>query len=214
MDRAEVFLTAHVVLFALWLGTDMATFSLSRRLVNPEHAARGVIAQALVSIEVVARLCLPLMLGTGVVAANERGWIAIAPWSWVVGGGCLAWSAMVWAIHRGRAVLVPVDLGLRSAVAVGSWVTAIGTLAGDSFLPTDWLGAKMLCFAVIVTCGIVIRLVLRPFNAAFATIATSGSTPELEARAAGSIRRAQPFVVVIWAALVLAAAMAIAKPLS
>lgn len=213
MDRAEWFLTAHVVIFALWLGTDMATFSLSRRLVDPDHAARGVIARALVSIEVVARLCLPLMVGSGVVTANERGWISIAPWSWVVGGGCVAWSAMVWAIHRGRTRLVPVDLGVRSLVALASWVVAVGTLAGESFLPTDWLGVKMLCFAVIVTCGIVIRLVLRPFNAAFATIVASGSTPELESAVAGSIRRAQPFVVVIWAALAVAAAMAVGQPL-
>jgi len=213
MDRAEWFLTAHVVLFALWLGSDLATFSLSRRLVDPAHAARGVIAQALVSIEVVARLCLPAMLGTGIVAANERGWISIAPWSWVVGVGCLLWCAMVWAIHRGRTSLVPVDLVVRSSVAASAWVVGIGSLAGDALLPTGWLGAKMLCFAAIVTCGIAIRYMLRPFNSAFTAIVTTGSTPELEATAAASIRRAQPFVAVIWLALVVAATMAVAQPL-
>jgi len=212
VNRGDWLLTAHVVVFALWFGSDLATFSLSRRVVNPTQAARPVIAGAMMSIEVVARLCLPLTLGLGVASAEERGWIDIGAWAAIVMLGCLVWAVEVWCIHRGQTRLVPVDLVLRSLVAIGTWVVAIGSLVDDGFLPTRWLGVKMLCFAVIVSSGIAIRFVLRPFSAAFGQIVASGSTPELEARLMGSIRRAQPFVVVIWLALLTAATMAVAQP--
>lgn len=212
MALAEWLLVLHVVVFALWFGTDLATFTLSRRVVNPDQSSRAVLAGAMMSVEVFARLCLPLALGSGVAAAEQRGWIDIGAWAIVVGIGCVLWSAVVWQIHRGRTGLVRADLVVRSAVAVAAWVVAVGSLVGDSFLPTDWLGVKMLCFAVIVSCGIAIRLQLRPFGMAFTTIVATGSTPELEAVVAGSIRRAQPFVVLIWACLLLAAAMGVAGP--
>lgn len=212
MALAEWLLVLHVVVFALWFGTDLATFTLSRRVVNPDQSSRAVLAGAMMSIEVFARLCLPLALGTGVLAAEERGWIDIGSWSVVLGVACAAWSGAVWSIHRGHEELVRPDLVVRSLVAVTAWVVGIGSLVGDSFLPTEWLGVKMLCFATIVSCGIAIRFQLRPFGPAFAAIAASGSTPELEAVVTRSIRRAQPFVVLIWASLLVAATMGVAGP--
>ena len=212
MALAEWLLVLHVVVFALWFGTDLATFTLSRRVVNPDQSSRAVLAGAMMSIEVFARLCLPLALGTGVLAAEERGWIDIGSWAVVLGVACAAWSGAVWSIHRGHDVLVRPDLVVRSLVAVTAWVVGVGSLVGDSFLPTEWLGVKMLCFATIVSCGIAIRFQLRPFGPAFAAIAASGSTPELEAVVTRSIRRAQPFVVLIWASLLVAATMGVAGP--
>jgi len=212
MALAEWLLVVHVVVFALWFGTDLATFTLSRRVVNPAQPSRAVLAGAMMSVEVFARLCLPLALGSGVMAAEQRGWIDIGSWAVAVGVGCLGWSTMVWRIHRGQSSLIRPDLVLRSTVAVVSWVVGVGSLVSDSFLPTDWLGVKMLCFALIVTCGIVIRFRLRPFGRAFAAITSTGSTPELEAVVSTSIRRAQPFVVLIWASLLVAAAMGVAGP--
>ena len=150
--------------------------------------------------------------GTGVLTAEERGWI---DWGWVAGViGVVAplWSVAVWLIHRGSTVLARVDLWWRSLVAVGVWVAAISSLASDDPIGVRWLAVKLVCFAVVITSGIVIRFVLRPFSVAFGQILAEGSTPEREAIVAGSIRRAQPFVVVIWASLLVAAAMAVAQP--
>lgn len=214
MDRSEWLLIAHVVVFAAWFGTDLATFTLSRRVVSSSTApaSRAAIAGAMMSVEIFARLCLPLAFGTGVLTAEERGWI---DWGWVAGViGVVAplWSVAVWLIHRGSTVLARVDLWWRSLVAVGVWVAAISSLASDDPIGVRWLAVKLVCFAVVITSGIVIRFVLRPFSVAFAQILAEGSTPEREAIVAGSIRRAQPFVVVIWASLLVAAAMAVAQP--
>ncbi len=214
MDRSEWLLIAHVVVFAAWFGTDLATFTLSRRVVSSSTApaSRAAIAGAMMSVEIFARLCLPLAFGTGVLTAEERGWI---DWGWVAGViGVVAplWSVAVWLIHRGSTVLARVDLWWRSLVAVGVWVAAISSLASDDPIGVRWLAVKLVCFAVVITSGIVIRFVLRPFSVAFGQILAEGSTPEREAIVAGSIRRAQPFVVVIWASLLVAAAMGVAQP--
>jgi len=214
MDRSEWLLIAHVVVFAAWFGTDLATFTLSRRVVSSSTApaSRAAIAGAMMSVEIFARLCLPLAFGTGVLTAEERGWI---DWGWVAGViGVVAplWSVAVWLIHRGSTVLARVDLWWRSLVAVGVWVAAISSLASDDPIGVRWLAVKLVCFAVVITSGIVIRFVLRPFSVAFGQILAEGSTPEREAIVAGSIQRAQPFVIVIWASLLVAAAMAVAQP--
>jgi len=214
MDRSEWLLIAHVVVFAAWFGTDLATFTLSRRVVSSSTApaSRAAIAGAMMSVEIFARLCLPLAFGTGVLTAEERGWI---DWGWVAGVlGVVAplWSVAVWLIHRGSTVLARVDLWWRSLVAVVVWVAAISSLASDDPIGVRWLAVKLVCFAVVITSGIVIRFVLQPFSVAFGQILAEGSTPEREAIVAGSIRRAQPFVVVIWASLLVAAAMAVAQP--
>ncbi len=212
MARSEWVLILHVVVFALWFGTDLATFTLSRRVVRPDQPARAELAGAMMSVEVFARLCLPLAVGSGVWTAEERGWIDIGAWAAVIVVASVLWSLEVWMIHRGRKQLVGPDLVLRSGVAVAAWVVGIGSVVGDAFLPTTWLGVKMLCFAVVVTCGIVIRFFLRPFGVAFGQVVTGGSTPELEAVIRSSIRRSQPLVVLIWAALLTAAAMGVAGP--
>ena len=214
MDRSEWLLVAHIVVFAAWFGTDLATFTLSRRVVSSSTApaSRAAIAGAMMSVEIFARLCLPLAFGTGVLTAEERGWI---DWGWVAGAiGVVAplWSIAVWLIHRGSTVLARVDLWWRSAVAVGVWIAAIASLVNDDPVGVRWLAVKLVCFAVIITSGIVIRFFLRPFSVAFGQILAEGSSPEREAIVAGSIRRAQPFVVVIWASLLVAAAMAVAQP--
>ena len=214
MDRSEWLLIAHVVVFAAWFGTDLATFTLSRRVVSSSTApaSRAAIAGAMMSVEIFARLCLPLAFGTGVLTAEERGWI---DWGWVAGAiGVVTplWSVAVWLIHRGSTVLARADLWWRSLVAVGIWVAAISSLASDDPIGVRWLAVKLVCFAVVITSGVVIRFILRPFSVAFGQILAEGSTPEREAIVAGSIRRAQPFVVVIWASLLLAAAMAVAQP--
>ncbi|MBU3688207.1 MAG: hypothetical protein B7C54_08035 [Acidimicrobiales bacterium mtb01] len=214
MDRSEWLLIAHIVVFAAWFGTDIATFTLSRRVVSASTApaSRAAIAGAMMSVEIFARLCLPLAFGTGVLTAEERGWI---DWGWVSGAiGVVTplWSLAVWLIHRGSNLLARIDLWWRAAVALGVWIAAIASLASDEPIGVRWLAVKLVCFAVIITAGIVIRFLLRPFSVAFGQILSEGSTPEREAVVAGSIRRAQPFVVVIWASLLVAATMAVAQP--
>lgn len=211
MNLYESLKVAHVVVFAVWFGTDLATFYLSRKVVDAsiEVPARRVVATAMLGVEILARLCLPTMLALGLSLSIEgghlnldRGWIAAI---WVATAG---WVTMVWTIHlqshrgqggelAGRLALV--DLGLRSVICASLWITAIWSLSVDDgpFTP-PWLAAKVLLFAVIITCGIAIRFLLRPFAAAFGRLVADGSNDATESAMSLAIRRAQPLVGAIW----------------
>jgi len=222
---AQFLLIAHIAIFAIWFGTDLATFSLSRRVVDPEVpvASRLTLATAMMSIEVVARLCLPTMLALGLSLSIENGLLDIGTVAtaavhvviWVI---VVGWVGVVWTIHRQSSgelasKLAAGDLVLRSLVCVGLWIAGLVSLIGDDgpFLGR-WLALKVMAFALIMTCGIAIRFLLKPFSVAFGALARQGSSPENEAVMTTAIRRAQPLVGVIWFCLLAATTLAVVKP--
>ncbi len=223
MSQQQVFLIGHIVVFGIWFGTDVATFTLSRRVLDPsiDMTARRALAAAMTSIEVIARLCLPTMLALGLSLAIKGGlldvaqvWIAVI---WVLTAG---WVWLIWTVHRASGAseldsrLAMVDLLARSVICVGLWIAGVVSLAtGSGPFLGDWLGVKVLLFALIMSCGITIRFQLRPFAAAFGALVSSGSTPEREAALSGSLRRAQPLVGVIWASLLCATVLGVTRML-
>lgn len=225
MTLTDVLLVAHIAVFAIWFGTDVATFSLSRRVVDPtmDVSSRLVIARAMISIEVIARLCLPATLALGLslwisggfadVDPSSRGVLLIAIWVVIA-----LWVGLVWAIHRQESGelatrLATIDLVVRALVCAALFVAAIASLVGDAgpFLQS-WLAAKVVAFAVIMSCGIAIRFILKPFSVAFAALVSGGSTPEREKSMTSAIQLAQPFVAVIWLSLLTATALAVIQP--
>lgn len=228
MSRLDLLRVGHVLVFAVWFGTDLATFHLSRKLLDRsvDVGARRVLAGAMLGVEVLARLCLPTMLALGLSLAVELG--AVDGWSgtgplvaiWLV---AVAWVAMVWTIHvrshRGAGGelsdrLALVDLVLRSAVCLALWVAGLASLIGDGgpFLG-DWVAAKVVFFALVMSCGIAIRFVLRPFSGAFARLVAEGSNDVTERAMADCIRRAQPLVGTIWLGLLSAALVGVLQRL-
>lgn len=226
MSLYETFTVAHVVVFAIWFGTDLATFHLSRQVLDRsiEVTTRRVVAGSMLGVEVLARLCLPTMLALGLSLAIEGGYLDVAR-GWMVAMWLLtaAWVALVWTIHlrshrggggelSGR--LAVVDLVLRGTVCLGLWVSAIWSLASDGGpFPTSWLAAKVLFVALIMSCGITIRFLLRPFSAAFGRLVSEGSNDETEAAMAAAIRRSQPLVGVIWWSLLSSALIGVLQRL-
>lgn len=220
MSLSQLLLTAHIAVFGIWFGTDVATFTLSRRVLDPsaDGAVRRSLAGSMMSIEVIARLSLPAMLGLGLCLSVDSGYLDAPRWTMVVIGVATAgWIALVWSIHRSGgselgSSLTTVDLTIRVIVCVALWITGItSAVTQDGPFIGQWLGAKVTLLAVIVTCGIAIRFMLRPFAAAFAALVESGSSPERELAAAAPVRRAQPLVVVIWACLLGSVALAVTQ---
>ena len=220
MTAYDWFLIGHVLVFGIWFGTDVATFILSRRVLDSslEVVSRRGLAGAMVSIEVIARLCLPTMLALGLSLSIDgglldvpQGWIAVV---WVV---AVVWVALVWTVHRSDGAselgsrLALADLGLRSVICVALWIAGIWSLVGgDGPFLKDSVATKVVLFAVIMSCGIAIRFLLRPFGTAFGELVRSGSTPEREAAVARSLRGAQPLVGVIWFCLLSSVVLGVA----
>lgn len=224
ITTSTFYLWAHVVVFAVWFGTDLCTFSLSRRVIDSsiDVATRRQIATAMLAIEVLARLCLPVMLGIGVGLTIEMGFVDQPDGlGFAAIGVALVWASMVWVIHRQThhgtgteltGTLTKVDLALRSLVCAALWVTGLWSAFSDGGpWGARFIGVKVALFALIMTCGIIIRFTLRPFSAAFGDLLANGSSPEREAAMAGALRRSQRFVGVIWASLLLAGFFGVAR---
>jgi hypothetical protein len=219
----QAFLIGHIAVFGIWFGTDIATFILSRKVLDPgiEVVARRGLAGAMTAIEVIARICLPAMLALGLSLSINTGLLDVStgwiPVVWIVVAG---WLALIWRVHTSSGekeldnLLSVFDLIIRTIICLGLWVAGLVTLVGgDGPFLGDWLGVKVLLFALIMTCGITIRFLLKPFAAAFGDLVVNGSTPERESRLKESLRRAQPLVGVIWFSLLSATILGVTRTL-
>lgn len=206
----------HLLLFVYWLGADVGTFYAARFVANPTlaPAARMTAAKIMLGIDIAPRLCMPLVLATGVHLAWLQGHLPLS--GGAVGacwGLCLAWVGMVVAIHhlgaaaRGAA-MVKFDFGFRTVLLAGLALTALGALFAPGLGPLwpNWLAFKLLCYAATMACGLMIRVHLRPFTAAFGRLAGGHGDAEGDRVIARAIARCVPWVLVIWALLVASAA--------
>ncbi len=221
MTLRNITLVVHVLVFGMWLGSDVATFLLSRRVLDSSLAVptRLALARVLGSIEIIARLCLPTMLASGLVLAINSSLIdldrrVMLP---VVIAAAL-WISLVWIIFRqsGEAELASrlsmIDLVIRCTICVSVWVVAMVSIVGqDGPVAAPFLQGKLLAFAAIMSAGIAIRVQLRGFAAAFGELASAGSTESTERALQSTLRRAQPLVGVIWGCLVFATVLAVTK---
>lgn len=219
-------IVVHLLLFAYWLGSDVGVFYASRFVTRPDLSveARAVAVKVMDFVDMAPRICLVLILPSGVtlMAASEYGRDIFSGWPlvaiWVAG---LGWLALVIADHRRRpdrlGVLVHrTDLIVRLTLVVGLLAVAGYTVvAARPFGVTTnpiWLAGKVAAYAICIACGVAIRVRLAPFGPAWAALLAGGSTPDVERRLRGSVRATLPFVYVIWALVIVAAVLGVVKP--
>lgn len=225
-DLHSLAIFLHIILLTYWLGSDVGVFYSSMYVVNPEvsTAGRAIAMKIMHMVDLAPRICLILMLPSGVtlMAATSLGDEIFYGWplalAWI---GGLLWLAVMLAAffrapERHAALTARVDLIVRSSVALGLLVAA-----GYAFVVSEpfgvetnpkWLAGKVAAYALCIICGIMIRISLKPFGPAFGQLMTTGSTPEVEARIGGSMRRAIPWVFGIWVFVALAAFLGVFKP--
>jgi hypothetical protein len=159
------------------------------------------------------RLAMPLILPLGLQLAYLSGNLAISMpalvAAWVL---CLYWFGVVLVLfsNEGKAFTVRLstaDFYFRiAAVLVLLGYGANLLLAGQT---PHWVVWKLLVFAAMVACGIVIRLHLKPFPGAFGQLLGGGSPDEANRVMALSISKCRPYVWLIWAGLFLNTALGI-----
>jgi hypothetical protein len=208
---------AHLLGLVYWLGADLGVFYSSFVLCDDRKSpeARVTAAKILFALDQAPRMCMTLMLPLGVHLAVLTGfqrlplWAVIATW-----GVGLAWLGMVLALHflghaRDLRVLTRVDFWFR-AVLVAALLTYGGlAIAGESATATPWAGKKLVVFALLVACGLAVRIRLKPFAPAFAQLASGAPSAEDNAAIQRSIGGTRPFVVAIWVGLLVQSALGV-----
>jgi len=210
------------------IGVFSSSFWTRNRKLSPE--TRLQIGRLAGLLDMGPRSSLILMLAVGLTLTLMGNWglAALGPNAPVIVGVivvvCLVWVWAVWqqyfAVHAlaagqplgGRAFFIGgfrrFDLVMRVVLGVVLVLVAIsGAFAGAA-----WLNWKLGLFGLIVLAGVGIRLVADQFPIALGEIGRLGSTPEREARLDSSLRRAYPFVLALWAGLVIMLGLAVAKP--
>ena len=216
MSGYTIALIAHLLLFAYWLGGDLGVFYSSYVVGAPKQplAARQTAAGILVWLDRIPRVCLILMVPVSLTLVTNLG---LAQWPGVllytVWAFTALWLVLLWRVEATHAAaLAAIDALIRVLVIATLVVLGISALRGTGPLAGAWVGIKLLLFALAISCGLMIRKLFAPFGAAFGRLASEGSTPDLEQALDTSLRRTRPFVIVIWACLIGAAAVGVIKP--
>jgi hypothetical protein len=211
---------AHILLFVYWLGGDIGVYYSAGYVRSSAYSieARRTAQKILVWIDQIPRYCLVLMLPVGYTLAAHIGVVRLPPVFFAILYVVAAvWLWAVWAIHhyQGTAFgerLRRIDLVWRWVLFFGLVWDAVTGLMGTGHLLADWISVKFAIFALILFCGIMLRMLGKPSAPALREIFASGSTAELEARVQRTAARTRPFVLAIWTLLVIAAYIGIAKP--
>lgn len=209
----------HILLFVYWLGGDAGVFYSSRFVVNPKLSrdARLTAAKIFVDLDMIPRYCMALMLTVGGILAELVGirhpaWEMIA----IVLLGPV-WLGLVLAVHakEGTAAgqtLKRVDIWFRWIVIASIVVSVTHAILTGRLDGLEWFSAKLLLFAFLIFCGLMIRRKLPPFVEGFRELAASGPTPESDRKMIDSMARCRPYVLLIWAGVALSALLGILKP--
>ena len=207
---------AHLIAFVYWLGGDLGTFLASREVINRQNSpeTRHIALKVMLACDMGPKLAMPLILPLGVQLAVSGGWMALSTAAlatiWCLG---LYWFAvvMVLFLHEGKpftSALIRLDVWFRVLVALGlaAWASN-ALLSGESI--ADWIAFKLMIFAAMVGCGIMVRINLAPFMPAFSDLMTNGPSETNNSAIERSIGRCRPWVWAIWAGLFINAALGI-----
>ncbi len=209
MDEA-LLAVAHLLLIGCWLGTDLAVYFLSGRMVDPTQplSVRRFCASAMSWLDMLPRTALVLTLATGLVMSMSLGFLPSGHSGLaLVWLGSAIWLLLVWAEYaqrRGRwhHWLAGLDAAIRVLALGGCIGLAVALWPG-----VPWLSFKLAIMAMIIGLGLAIRWRLRLFTALFAQIASGAGTDRDQALLARLITQVKLPVLLIWMLVLVAAVL-------
>jgi len=219
MDPHHIFLLLHLVLFAYWLGGDLGVFYSSGFVVNPElsRETRLTTAKIMLGCDLVPRICMSLTLTIGGLLSSYIG-IEHASWQmWAIILLGPLWLSMVLVLHfQHDAAYIPaltkIDYYFRWLLIFAIIASCVYAYSTGRLSEAPWLIAKLLCFAFLVFCGLMIRIQLKDFGATYVKILQDNFNDDDNKAMIRSLNRVRPWVVTIWIGLVFEAYLGIAKP--
>jgi len=204
----------HLVGFAYWLGGDLGVFISSFSVVDEKRTkeSRLTAAKILFGVDLGPRISMTMMLPLGTHLAWKLGVLPItATMMAAIWAVCIGWLTMVIALHsaapgKGKTLLTTFDFYFRLSLSLGLLTAGLYSLLGPGALQY-WIAAKLAIFGGLVGCGLIIRIKLKPFGAAFANLVSGEPSTADNAAIRQHLSATRPFVVTIWIGLLASAAL-------
>jgi hypothetical protein len=220
ISAVDVWTFLHILLFVYWLGADLGVFIAAQAAKRGTltYPQRSIALQLALKVDIAPRLSFALMFPCGLELAAARGLLEPAGWqralAWLVAA---AWVSFVVGMMRfeGRpaaAFCKHANEILHFVLFVAFALLGLASVAGYGPFPPGWLGWKVLLFAMIFFCGIMIDRRFAPMAPAFAQLATTGSTPALERTITRAVDEAVHWVLALYALVVVIAFLGTARP--
>jgi len=219
MTPYEILLLIHLILFAYWLGGDLGVFYSAGFVVDPNlsRETRLTTAKIMLGCDLVPRICMSLTLTIGGLLSSYIG-VEHANWQ-LVAITLLGpvWLSMVLILHfQHHASYIPlltrIDFYFRWVLIVAIIASCTYAYATGRLNDTPWLIAKLLAFAFMVFCGLMIRIRLKDFSTTYLKILQDDYNDQDNQAMIASLKQVRPWVVTIWGMLVLEAYLGLAKP--
>jgi hypothetical protein len=212
METASVWGYLHIMLFVLWLGTDIGVFvALGRTKQSGRlYEVRKGYVDLAQTLHVIPRICFALTLPVGLEFTQAVNIYPVNPGLlgsfWVIG---IVWLAVIAVAARNRGT--PLAKGLSYAeitfeVLAGMGFVAYGlnSLATGSPIDDGWFASKLALIGLLFWVAIAAELSFHPFVLPFAEIGDEGPTFEREeavARALDNTQRALALMFVVLAVI-------------
>ncbi len=219
METIHLLTLLHVLLFCYWLGGDIGVFYSSGFVVDERlsRERRLMAARIMLAIDLVPRICMSLMLTVGGLLSEEIG--IAHPWWQMLAIVLLGpvWLGLVLLLHfrhdaPATPLLTRIDRLLRWLVIAALLISVVISSLQDRLGEAPWLSAKLLGFALLIFCGLMIRRGFGGFAAGYAALLAGEPSAEQNAAMRVSLNRVRPWVLLIWAVLIGEAYLGIAKP--
>lgn len=206
----------HILAFVYWLGGDLGTYVASNHVVkrdlNPQ--ARSTALKIMLACDMGPKLGMPLIFILGAQMSVMLGVITLPAWGlpllcaltalWFTNIAILYFKEGSDFAHK----LAKFDFWFRVIVCIGLIIWAVWGLMSAGF-GGAWVGWKILIFAAMVFCGIMIRVHLKPFVPAFVSMMKDGASEATDTAMHTSLMKCRPYVWLIWLGLFINAALGI-----
>jgi hypothetical protein len=210
----------HILLFVYWLGADLGVFLLAKAAQRSDltYDQRVLALRMAMKIDILPRLSFALMFPVGLELSAALGLVepglATRTVAWTVSA---IWVAIVVGMVRsegklGAAALRHANVLLHWALFVVVGAIGVTSVLGRGPFPAGWLGWKILLFALIFFCGVMIDRRFEPVAPAFARLAAEGSRPDIEQAIKSAIDRSIAWVLALYALVVVVAFLGTARP--
>jgi len=220
MSGEDIALLLHLLLFAYWLGGDIGVFYSSGFAINPKlsRGARQAASTIMMNLDLIPRLCLSLMLTVGGILTHYYG---IEHPLWQMIGIILLgpiWTCALIYIHFNEGTdlvkkMTKIDYYFRW-IMVFTLISSVtyAFLYTDRLAENPWVGAKLIVFAALIFCGIMIRKYIGGFITGIHNIATDNINEADDIAMAASLSKARIFVLTIWFLLFVEVWIGVVKP--